>query len=742
MANDEEQKIVISVDKSAADASLKAIKALDTETAKLGQTAKKLDKVFADSASSQKRASKEAVASANSTKQLNTALSAQTTEVKQAKSAIEAYEESLRGVKGAGADLSGDIAGSLGGIRGAASAVGLGGVTDIPLGIAEAAADFGEFLPKLKVGLEATAASGTGVVSTIASLAAGALPAAGAGFGAIAVALAPIVLIAGAVAAAFAYVGGEMDKAQKAAVLLAEQERDANQRKNQAVLAEGATTLDLANQITELGQAADAAQQDIIDAQAAYDAYVAQRSNPLQAFGDAVGFFGDQEQVLADSITEAQNRFQGLVIDMSVLNEAIQSGETATNDLAAQELALAEAREQDAKDAIAMQEAALRANEATMARVAQLQQQQADLVANRAIQDSNAYASEKLDRKFAQEDEKAELAEHLSAIADIRREGAAKVAAIEQELASLPAQQAEALADIASKGTKELNKLSQDYFANQIKATKDFAKESGRIASDTAKAAKRLAEDLADNLADAARDNDVVAFLELQRDGQKELKRNAEDASEAEKRRAQDFAEQQNEQRQAFQQRQTEILNNLAEERAQVAQTFAEKRAALELQRQQEILNTQQSIANANARYQQEQAREAQAADREKQRAALRQSQEDAAFQRQIKAINDKTNAELAGLQRVANAAAALGSSKSASKSSYDKPSKGFGSSSGSSGSKGSFGGKGSVSGVTVVMNNNIGDIATASQVSNAINQSLQQFSSAIIGGLQQAQGG
>jgi len=736
--NEQEQKIIISVEAKQAEANLKKLAVANKELAKEASAAGGSYKGLEDR---QKAISKAQRDNISILKAMGHEYDSTTQSIKVASVELDTYESRLRAVNEAGASRSGDIAGSIGGIRGAASAVGLGAVADVPLGIAEAAADFGEFLPKLKVGLEATAASGTGLVSTVASLAAGALPAAGAGFGAIAVALAPIVLIAGAVAAGFAFVAGEMDKAQKAAVLLAEQERDAAQRKNQLVIAEGATTLELANQITELGLAADAAQQDIIDAQASYDAYVASRSNPLQAFGDAVGFFGDQEQVLADSITEAQNRFQGLVVDMSSLNEAIQNGETATNDLAAQERDLAEAREQDAKDSIAAQEAALRANEATQARIAQLAQQRADILANQAIAETNALQSEKLEKKFAQEDEKAELSQHLSALADIRADGAAKVKAIEEELAALPVELAEALADVNAKGTKELDKLNQEYFKSQIKATKDFAKESGRIVSDTAKAAKRLAEDLADNLADAARDNDVVAFLELQKDGQKELKRNAEDAAESEKRRAEDFAQQQEEQRNAFQQRQAEILANLAEERAQVLQSFMEKRAQLELERQQVLANTQSAIAAENARFAQKQAQDAQAAARDKERMALKQAQEDSALKRQLAAIDQKTNAELQGLSRVAAAAASLGSSKSTKSGLGGGVGGGLGFSGLNKNNKSGFS-KGSAGNNTVIVNATVGDVATGNQVTNAINQNNQAFMSAILKGVSGAQGG
>jgi hypothetical protein len=683
--NEQEQKIVISVDKAAADSALKSIKALNTESTKLGTSLKQAGKDSTNYAQQLRSAIKEDNAATKSVNELGEALRKQAKGTKEAKQALDDYADSAKNAKGA--SEGGGLGGQVADIRGALGSAGISSpALEVAGGLSDAIQAFGTLNP-----IAITAAASIGVISLAL---------------------------------------GELGRQAQDQVNQINSIFEAKRAADQQVI-DGLTTDQAVAEIDRLQQSIDKEKETLAEANSAY-------SQAVNRFGGFLASVIPQSAAIATQITTSEANIASAEATINEYNKAISDGELATNDLAEAEAGLAQTREADSQRAIAQAEAANQ-------RIAALEQQRSDLITNRAIADSNADASSALERKFANEDEIAESINHYAALADIASDGAAKVEAIAQEIANLPTQEAKALADIASKGTKELNKLNGDYFASQIKATKDFSKESARIATDTAKAAQRIADKFADNLADAARDNDVVAFLELQRDGQKELKENAEDAKEAEKRRAQDFAEQQDEQRQAFQQRQAEILSNLAEERAQVTQTFAEKRAALELQKQQEIANTQQAIANANARYQAEEAREAQAADRNKQRAALRQAQEDAAFQRQLKAISDKTAAELAGIQRVISAANSMSSSsKQAKQTPIDyKSGKNYGySGSGSSGSFGGNSGSKQSGNNTIVVNTTVGDVATASQVSNAINKSLEQFGGALLGGMAKAQGG
>jgi hypothetical protein len=723
----EKRVIIVEVDKTAADASIKAVKALDTETNKLASSTKKLDKALSDSGTATKRVAKENSAVASSVRDVTEALGKQANEAKQGKSAIEAYDAALRSVKGAGADLSGDIAGSLGGLRGATSAVGLGGASPA-FDIAESFADIGEFAPKLKVSLEGlgnTLRAGEGAASGFvanAGDAIGGLLGVSGGMGSLLAVALPVGLALGAVTVALSLFNAEQEK--QAQLLTAT--LDAQRSVNEAV-ATGLTTEDATQRLAEVQRLRDAEIEFRDTQQAGYDSAIAE----LGILGGLAQQIAPQEQVLADSIAKSSTNIQAYDAEIRALNSQLESGGLTANDMAVAEEELARTREAESQRA-------LQAAEQSAQRVSQLEQQRVDLITNRAIASANAEETASLESKFARQDEKAETQAHYNELKNIAADGFQRIEAINQEIAALPAEQAQALAEVSAKGTKELNKLNGDYFSNQIKATRNFAKESGRIATDTAKAAKRTADDLADNLADAARDNDVVAFLQLQRDGQKELKRNTQDAGEAEKRRAQDFAEQQEEQRQAFEQRRSEVLAGITEEKSKVLQSYAEKRAALETQISQERAATEAALANAKARYQQSEALEAQEAQRNAQRAEIRARQEQAAFDRQIQAINAKTQAELAGLQRVAQAANSLsaGGNKSYTKAGgFSPPVYGGG------GFQKAGAGNGGLT-INVSNNNSIGDIASTSQVNAALNAQSQQTIGAIIGAWTKAKQG
>lgn len=652
-----------------------------------------------------------------------------------AESAVKSYEASLSSVKQSGADLSGDVAGSFGGLRGAVGALG-GGAASPALDILEGFADIGEFAPKLKVQLEgvgAVLASGGTIASTFAGQAGTAV----AGFTGISVGLGTVLAVAAPVAIAIAGVALAFKNFQDQSTKQAEQLNaiiDARRQVGQDI-AGGLTTEQAQEQITALQRQKEAEQELLTAQQNAYDAAIQQ----LGLLGGLAQQIAPQEQALADQIQASKNAIAGYDASIAALSSQLDSGEIAANDTAVAEQELATVREQESQRAI--QEA-----EQSAQRVAQLNQQINDLNANRAIQESNAAASSKQERKFAQEDEKAETAAHWANLADIAKQGQSRVASIQAEIAKIPAALSADLADIQNKGNAKLKDTQDEYFKGQIEATKDFAKSQKRIATETAKTAKRLADDIADNLADAARANDVVAFLKIQRDGQKDLTRNAQDASASERQRTEDFIAAQEKERESFRAKQADILNGIAEERARVLQSYQERRSALEAQIQQERANTQAAIANANARYQTSEAQEAQAAARDAQRRALRQSQEDAAFQRSISAIQSRINSEnslygviSAGIARVAAQANSLASAKASSKASssssggkYKSPYE-----KGSFANNKSFGAGGTTINVASM---NVGDIATASQVTNALRAFATQSGQATMNGINGAQ--
>jgi hypothetical protein len=685
MVDETERKIIsIEVDRAAADASLKAIKSLEKETQQLGKELKTLGKGSSDYASELRKSIREQNAAASSAGKLTSEIKEQASEAKKTVGIIESLAGKYKELK---SSSSGGIGGNVADIRGSISTITGGAANqglELASGVGDAVEAFGSLNP---AAIAATAA--IGALSLV--------------------------------------MGNYTKEAEKQAQAL-NSVIDAQRNVGQQV-ASGLTSEDATARLEELN-ALRAEEQALLERQkSAYQ----EAMDALGALGIVAQQIAPQEQALADQIAASEANIAAYSSEISALNTRLGDGSIAANDTSAAEAELARTREQDAQRAIAQTEAANQ-------RILALNEQRDSMIENRLIQRSNAAQSNKLEDRFGQEDEKAELTKHLADLEGIRQAGYQKELALAKEIADLPNQQAKDLGAVTAKGTKELQKLNDDYFANQIKATKDFAKESGRINQEVAKNARRIAEDLADRLSDAARDNDVVAFLQAEKEGQKEIRRNAEDAKDAEKQRQEDFLDQQNEQRQAYQQRQQEILRQVEEEKQKVIQSYAEKRAALEQQIQQEKANTQQAIQNAQARYQQEEALEDQQAKRNAQRLQLREQQENTAFQRQLSQIQAKTNAELAGIQRIISAASSMGSSMGKS---YGKPAPSQYVSPYANGKPSSGGGfsKGSAGNVVVNVNNVVGDVASQSQLNAAAAQIQNNVQSYVMGAVKTAQG-
>jgi hypothetical protein len=663
------------------------------------------------------RAAQRNVASENAAIAKSAANSTQ--DIRAATSAIAEYENRLKQVQASGTDLSGDIASSFGGIRGALGSFGATGASPA-LDILEGFADIGEFAPRLKVQLTSvgdalrTTTSAAGGIVSGAGDAIGAFTGIGASLGTVAVVALPVAAAIGGIALALNYLSVESQKN----VQFINAQLEATRQINEAI-ATGLTTEDAQAQLEELQRLREQEAQFLAQQNAAYT----EATERLGVLTGAAQLFSAEEEALATSINTSRQSIQSYDAQIRQLETAIADGELAANDTRVAEAELARTREQESQRAIQLAEQ-------NTQRLAQLESQRASLIENRAIQSANAEAAESL--------------AHFQNLADIAAQGQAKIESIQAEIAALPAEQAQELASIQAKETEQLSKLNSDYFANQIKAAKDFNKESERIAQATKKAVARLTEDIDDNLADAVRGNDVAAFLKIQRDGQKELRRSAEDADDAERQRVEDFIAAQETERAAFQQKQAEIYAGIEREKQQAIQGFNERRAALQQQIEQERANTQQALADAQTRYAQSEALEQQAAQRDAQRLALRQQQEDAAFQRQIGNINRQIAgvgqiesayiSSISRIQSAINSLRASGSSSSGKSSSYSKAS-----TFSPNGAAGSAGGKG----VTVVLNQNntVGDIATGAQVTAAIAKNTEQVIGMVTSAFSIAQG-
>lgn len=586
----------------------------------------------------------------------------QVTGVNEAKSALDSYEERLRAVQRGGADVSGDVASSFGGLRGATQAFG-GGAVSPAFDILEGFADIGEFAPRLKVSLQAvggTIRESTSAASQLASKGGDLISS----FTGIDASLATVGVTGAVVAVALAGVAIAMNEYNKSAeeqrkVLAATIEA---QRTVSQDIARGLTSEDATARLEEL-QRLRAAEADTLGRlEGAYGTM----SDRLGILTPAVQLLDSREEELFNQVQTSQAAVASYDAEIARLTQAIENGELAANDTTLAELELARTREQSLQQSLAEQTQAL-------SRIQQIENQRVTFIENAALQATRAEEDAALEARYAREDETKEAIDHKNNLVEIAKEGNARLRELEKAAASIPQERQQALNEIDAKGNQQLNSLRDEYFQSQLKATQDFAIETKRIETDVAKTRLRLIEDINERLDSAYRDNNVIAFLEAQREGNKELKRGAEDATESEKRRVEDFTRAREEEARAFQERQRDVLAKIAEDKQATLLAFEEKRQAAINAINAEKQAIQERLAQAQAAYDADEAREDLAAKRQAERDALREKRQQEDYNRQLANNQSLLNQELA---RYATLSAEIASLKAAS-------SGGFGSSGG-----------------------------------------------------------
>lgn len=679
MADNEEKKIIsVQLDEQAKNKAIKGLKDIQSAVKNVGSEAPKLGKGLADTA-------KQVNSLDSAQKDLNKSLATGEKHLQDQLRALANVESKAKSTGNALANVpsvgsGGSIGGQIADVRGALGSAGVSApALELAGGIGDAVEAFGTLNPAM-------------------------LATAGA---AIAVSFATTELTKGLNEQAAAYtasINAQREFNQQVASGLTTDQAETRKAELERLIADEQALLE------EQQYTLAAGSQAILSEYGLLALGVAQTVGPIPAI---------REQIAASEGALADYR-----AELATINEGLSEGALVANDTAAAEAELAQTREVEAQRSIAAAEQAAQ-------RIAQLEQQRTDLIDNQVRQESRANAFLALDRKNAAQDEKAEEIAHQNELKAIASAGKQKIASIQAEIANLPTELANDLAAAQAKGNQALSKLQSSYFAEQLKATNDFNKESSRIAEDTGKAIARLREDIRDSLNDAVRENDVVAFLKAQSEGQKQLKRDTEDASTEEKRRVEDFVIAQEEQRKAFEERQAEILNGIAEERAKIQQSFDERRRQLDAQRQQEQANTQAAIQAAQQRYQQSEALEDQALRRQQERNALTERFAAEDHQRQLNRISQEIagigqveSAYVSSISRVITLASQIGNASKASASSFYSK----GASGGSYVSPYQSGGfqKSGVSGNTII-NMTVGDVATGQMVLEAANQVKQQ---------------
>lgn len=168
-----------------------------------------------------------------------------------------------------------------------------------------------------------------------------------------------------------------------------------------------------------------------------------------------------------------------------------------------------------------------------------------------------------------------------SKIQEIRADSAATLLKIEQKKRDTELANANQLAKAYSKIADSIRKATDGenakFMAEARKSAEQFYKEELKRTQDHNQDRLRLLNELANSLAEAEQNNDVVAFLRIQRAGEEKLKQLDTDADAESKERSQQFIEQQQERRQQHDERLSQIREQETEARAQADEQFKER---------------------------------------------------------------------------------------------------------------------------------------------------------------------
>jgi hypothetical protein len=503
----------------------------------------------------------------------------------------------------------GDIQSNIGAVRGIAGAAGLGGV-DVGLGVAGEVVALGEELPRLK---DALKAAGPAVQVTtdaigLGGLAGGfqalfpALGATGASIAALSAVALPLIAIGGLLALSFSKIAEQQERVIQFTRLQFEAQAEVEK-----LLREGATTDEF---LASRQQAVD----DLRDAEA-------RLQQAREGRADAGSFTAARE--FERIIEETQQEVLDAGVRLNEFNNAVFDTELAANDAVQAEQDLSAERQ------LAVEET----------------DRLADIAERAAIADANRLETEALNQEFANEDQLAQEQEHQDNLAKIASDGKSNIEAISSELNNIPSERLQAISDAESEGNAKLQNARDDFFGKSQDNLEKFQRDSAKIETETSKKRIRLLEDVQDRLDDAVRANDVIAFLRIQRESEKQIARGIVDEEAAEQERVQRFIEAQQKEREAFNAKQAEIQLAIQAERTAINESFSERREQLLENLELERAAIEDRRLAEIARFDEQEAREEQTAERQRRRQELRDSQQDAAAQRQAQRLNAEQQA-------------------------------------------------------------------------------------------------
>lgn len=158
----------------------------------------------------------------------------------------------------------------------------------------------------------------------------------------------------------------------------------------------------------------------------------------------------------------------------------------------------------------------------------------------------------------------------------IRKQGADRLVQAEAAIAKLGL----SLADIDVQLGKDRAKINNDFMRGEIDDLEKYRKEEAKRQQDYNKERLRRIEDLQDELLSAEEGNDVIRFIAAQRQGEKDLRRMAEDADEETRERQEQFEEEREIARQRHDERLAEIEEAAAQRKADIQEQIIEREAA------------------------------------------------------------------------------------------------------------------------------------------------------------------
>lgn len=280
---------------------------------------------------------------------------------------------------------------------------------------------------------------------------------------------------------------------------------------------------------------------------------------------------------------------QALNISIGEVINAQGQGKIAATDLAAKEAELAELRA-----SIAVQQIdALIKKEQEAARERYQQ----------GIEDLN------MRRKYADfERSLREVGDVSGKVSDLKTASANRIAGMNEAFSDFLAKAEQRIADVNADLGKRKGELERDYMQQSLKDTESYLKQEQRAREDYQRDRVRAIQDMYDSMLSAEESNDVIAFIQAQRAGEKRIKQLDEDASVEAKRRSEEFVILQKERREqlkkqladiqtAANERIAAIRREVNERRTLLARQIAEERAALTQRINDAYLAAKQEIA-------------------------------------------------------------------------------------------------------------------------------------------------